>query len=47
VLGTLCKGDAAPRLIELGARFLYVSHDAWTAKAGSTWLRGLREAESR
>ena len=47
VPGTLCKGDAAPRLIELGTRFLYVSYDAWIAKASGEWLRGLRDAGSR
>jgi hypothetical protein len=34
-----------PRLVELGARFLYVSYDAWIAEASAEWLRGLRNAE--
>jgi 4-hydroxy-2-oxoheptanedioate aldolase len=43
--GTFCKGDAAPRLIELGARFLYVNYDAWLTQAGGEWLCGLRGAD--
>jgi 2-keto-3-deoxy-L-rhamnonate aldolase RhmA len=45
VSGTLCKGGAVPRLVELGARFLYVSYDAWIVQASAEWLRGLRNAE--
>jgi 4-hydroxy-2-oxoheptanedioate aldolase len=43
--GTFCGGDAAARLVALGARFLYVSYDAWIAEAGNAWLRSLRDAE--
>ncbi len=45
--GTFCKGDAAPRLIEAGARFLYTSYDAWFAESGRAWLAGVRGAEGR
>ena len=45
--GTFCKGDAAPRLIDLGVRFLYVNYDAWIAQAAGEWLRGVREADPR
>jgi len=43
--GTLCSGDAGPRLIGLGARFLYVSTDAWVAQAAAAWLGSVRGAE--
>jgi 4-hydroxy-2-oxoheptanedioate aldolase len=43
--GTFCKVDDAPRLIELGARFLYVNYDAWVTHASGEWLRGLREID--
>jgi len=42
VPGTFCKGDAAPRLIAAGARFLYTSYDAWLAEAGRRWVDGVR-----
>jgi len=45
--GTFCKPDAAPRLIEAGARFLYTTYDAWIARAGSVWLEGVRASEGR
>ena len=47
VPGTFCKSDAAPRLIEAGARFLYTSYDAWLAESASGWLAGVRERENR
>jgi 4-hydroxy-2-oxoheptanedioate aldolase len=40
--GTFCKGDTAPRLIELGARFLYVNYDAWVAQSSRQWLDSVR-----
>jgi len=42
--GTFCNGnsDAATRLIELGARFLYVNYDAWIAQASEHWLASVR-----
>ena len=46
VPGTFCRGDAAPRLIELGVRFLYTSYDPWLAESGRAWLRSVRERET-
>lgn len=43
--GTLCSGAAAPHLVELGVRFLYVSYDAWIAERGGLWLDQVRSAE--
>jgi 4-hydroxy-2-oxoheptanedioate aldolase len=45
VAGTFCQKDAAPRLIEAGARFLYTTYDAWLAESGRAWLSGVRAAE--
>jgi 4-hydroxy-2-oxoheptanedioate aldolase len=45
--GTFCRGDAAPRLLELGTRFLYVSYDQWLTEAGGAWLRSVREDQRR
>jgi len=45
VPGTFCQKDAAPRLIEAGARFLYTTYDAWLAESGRAWLSGVRAAE--
>ena len=47
VSGTFCKGDAASRLIEVGARFLYTSYDPWLAASGRGWLDSVREVEGR
>jgi 4-hydroxy-2-oxoheptanedioate aldolase len=43
--GTLCLGDKAPHLIDLGVRFLYMSYDAWIAQQGTLWLDQVRGAE--
>ena len=40
--GTFCRVDAAPRLLELGTRFLYASYDQWLAEAAGTWVGDVR-----
>jgi 4-hydroxy-2-oxoheptanedioate aldolase len=44
--GTLCLGDRAPHLIDLGVRFLYMSYDAWITQQGGLWLDQVRGAEA-
>ncbi len=45
VPGTFCKKNAAARLIEIGARFLYTTYDAWLAESGRAWVKEVRGAE--
>jgi len=45
VPGTFCQKDAAPRLIEAGARVLYTTYDAWLTESGRAWLTCVRAAE--
>jgi hypothetical protein len=41
----LCRGSAAPHLIDLGVRFLYMSYDPSVAERGRLWLDQVRESE--